>query len=332
MGFGLVFTNTSAGTLNTMMRYWEMRAEIKKLTKEEAAVVRDDAKIRSMISRHNVEKAKEALEALDKDSREALVAAYKLIQNDFLSLKVLTRLILETERVLHEEVKQLREAERNKLLTPAEVKVQLKQLEQDEAEIGHLSVSRIFDLLNRARLASNGVIHLLEGKMDSAFFIKEHFFLDSRFMNYFVMRYEASNLRRSISHVNGGENVLERHAKAIKQLTTVKKDKKKEASELAVEQKDVHKLLGALKDAFIDVYKLFVKTMLMFEKMIKIVINEEFGVKIWVKGYEIPASLGEDQKRKLESLLEYAKGILRTINYDINQLDSLRVQIGREAA
>ncbi|MBI2135568.1 hypothetical protein HYU06_00680 [Candidatus Woesearchaeota archaeon] len=328
---GLAFKNTSAGTFNSMLRYWEMRYEIKNLTKDEAAVKSDDAIVRKSIERHNVEAAQAAIKKLDTDAQLAFTAVHKLVQNDFLSLKVLGRVILEAEGVLHDQVKELKEAEKNKLLSPQEVRQQLALLAKDESDIGHLSTARIFDLLNRARLAVNGLMHLIQGEMDSAFFVKTRFFADGRWVNYFVMRYEAAQLRRSITKAHSREGALKKHANAINKLIKFKKGGKSEAEEFGAEEKDMHIFVALLKDAFVDVYKVFVRSLLMFEKMIKIIKREEFDVKKWVSQYEIPASMGEIDKTAKEKLLGYAKATLININRDINQLDSLRSQIGKAA-
>jgi cell division protein FtsB len=325
VNFGLLFKNTSTGTFNGIMRYLEMRKEIKELTKANSNVSNAETHLAKAIKKHNVDKANIALKEMDEEARKVFVASHDLVMNDFVAMKSVAKMILEAEDVLKDEEKQLKHsAAHSKRMNHDEIVTELNELKKANGELHHVAAKEVFYILNKARVVVNGLTHLVEGKMDAAFLVKGSFFADNRWLNYFVMRYEAKDLRKKIAHAKKEEKELERHAKELRKYGVFGKNGKIKK----VKKRHVGKFVGALRDAFKDIFKLFVKSMMMLESVIRRVRKEEFDVKKWTLQYEIPKSMGEASDAQVKKLLAYGKDMLHNLNYSINQLSSLQKQVG----
>lgn len=300
---GIMLKNTSAGEFNLLMRYWEMRVEAKKLTKAEHDVIRASKVLQRHLKYHNIEKVQKDMDKENKAGYEAGHDTHRMLINDFVCLRVLEKLAKETDEILKRMIKEKKIA--GKLL---------KEVEKEEVELTKDTKVKVNDLLQTSRRIVDGLEHRCEGREDLAFFFKRKFFLDSRILNYFKLRWEARAMRRDI------ETEKKKFKKIADELNKLKAGKAK-AKELKVLPKDIHAFRDATIKAIAQMFKVFTNSTILLDRVIGVFHDQVKEDDKLMAAHEIPMVMGQHDEEVKKQTLNYIKASLHDVNKARLQLE-----------
>jgi hypothetical protein len=301
MPAGLLLKQQTSNELGLIMRYFEMRRESSILTKAEHGVVKADKRLQSYLTHHEIVRAKAEMDKENKAGHEAAINVHRLVINDFVSIRVLEKLAKETA----DEIDRLHhEIERGKAGMPKDT---FEQFQRAEISFKEGETKEIRHLLQSARRIIDGLMKKSEGKVDIAYLVKRHFFIDLRLLNYLKLRFEARHEKVYLDRIK-------RTIQEIRKEIALIEHKRKTAKKSEQLVKSLAQLLKLTKEAIEEAFKIFINSTLLLDKVIGIIQGQVREDDELVQKHQIPLKMGQDDKTVKQSLLNFIQMSLKDMN------------------